>query len=88
MCEVVERIELAQDGVRWWAIVNALNVLRVSQSREFLNQLSNCQLSYTVELISSFNWLENLKERDHVGELGVNERKMLKWVLEKYEEPR
>jgi hypothetical protein len=28
-------------------------------------------------------WLENLKGRDHLGDLGINERIILEWILGK-----
>jgi hypothetical protein len=28
-------------------------------------------------------WLENLRERDHLGDLTVDGRSILKWIIEK-----
>jgi hypothetical protein len=35
------------------------------------------------EMYTEF-WLENLKGRDYFGNLGINARIILKWILNKY----
>jgi len=41
--------------------------------------------TYGAEVVNTGFWWQNLKERNHLEDLGVHERIILKWIFKKYD---